>query len=184
MDRYIEELNLTRDVVHAGTVISACTPEGVSAIIKTVWDKGITRVALGSCVCCSLNFVCSACTDQRSRLKQSLFTATGISRSMVVTRNIRGEALCLLERDPDHALQKFEGLLDRSVKSLQNLKPFSSPVRNYNFTTAIIGESEAAVHSALTLAQTGMDVFMFANADKLPPGKRFHKAIIYQFGFM
>ncbi len=168
MDRFVQELYDNKDVVHAEVMTSACVPEGVSAIIKTVRDKGITRMVLGSCVCCSLDFICSACTDQRSRLKHTLFTATGISRDMVATRNIRVKALSLLEKDEDHALLNFKGLLSRSVKSAQNLKSFSSPVRNYNFAAAVIGESEAAVHSAVMLARTGMDIFMFTKNDQPP----------------
>ena len=161
MDSYVNELKELKDVVHTESVMSACVPENISGIIRTVRDKGITRIVVGSCVCCSLNFVCSACTDQRSRLKNSLFNATGISRSMVVTRNIRGEALSLLHKDPAQAMSKFKGLLDRSVKTTHSLKSFISPVRNYNFTTAVIGSSEATAASAITLAKMGMDVFMF-----------------------
>jgi len=161
MEQYVQSLNNIKDIVHAQTINSACISQGVSDIIKTVRDKGITRIVLGSCVCCPLNFVCSACTDQRSRLKNKLFTATGISRAMVVTRNIRGEALSLLKKDPAGALQKFKGLIDRSIRSTQTLQKFPTPVRLYNFTAAVIGQSEAAVTSAMTLANAGMDVLMF-----------------------
>jgi hypothetical protein len=101
-------------------------------------------------------------------LKYGLFNATGITPSMVVTRNIRGEALALLKKDPDQAMNKFKGLLERSVKAARHLEPFSSPARNYNFAAAVIGNSEAAVHSASTLAKAGMDVFMFVKDDKPP----------------
>ncbi len=168
MDRYAEKLNSFEHVVHAEVMNAACIPEGVSSIVKTVRDKGITRLILGSCVCCPLNFYCSACTDQRSRLKYGLFNATGVTASMVVTRNIRGEALALLKKEPLQAMRKFEGLLERSVKAARNLEPFSSPARNYNFAAAVIGGSEAAVHSASILARAGMDVFMFAKSEKSP----------------
>ncbi|OQX15903.1 MAG: 4Fe-4S ferredoxin [Desulfobacteraceae bacterium IS3] len=166
MDDYVQSLNDIEDVVHAQVMRSACVSEGISAILKTVREKGITRLVIGSCVCCSLNFVCSACTDQRTRLKQGLFAATGISRFMVVTRNIRGEALSLLKKDPEQAQSKFKGLIDRSLRRARMLKRFPSPARIYNFTTAVIGESEAAVNSAVTLAEAGMEVFMFGAEDK------------------
>ncbi len=168
LDRHVNDLYGLKDVVHAEVLSSACVPEGIAAIIKTVRDKGINRIVLGSCVCCSLDLACSACTDQRSRLKHALFTATGISRAMVVTRNIRGEALSLLQKDPDQAALKFKGLLVRSIKSTRSLKIFSSPVRNYNFAAAVVGESEAAIQSAVTLARTGMDVFMFTSTERPP----------------
>lgn len=176
MDSYVNELKDNKEVVHAESVMSACVPENVSSIIRTVRDKGITRIVMGSCVCCSLNFVCSACTDQRSRLKNSLLNATGISRSMVVTRNIRGEALSLLHKDPVQAVNKFKGLLNRSVKTTHSLKSSVSPVRNYNFTTAVIGSSEAAAASAITLAKMGMDVFMFGKwADDVSEYPNIHR---------
>jgi hypothetical protein len=168
MDLYVEKLSLLEHVAHAEVMDSACIPGGISSIVKTVRDKGLTRLVLGSCACCALNFYCSACTDQRSRLKYGLFNATGITPSMVVTRNIRGEALALLKKDSAQAMSKFEGLLERSVKVARNLEPFSSPARNYNFAAAVIGDSEAAVHSASILAKAGMDVFMFAKDDKPP----------------
>ncbi len=168
MDQFVENLSRIDHVAHTEVVNSACVPDGISSIVKTVRDKGLTRIVLGSCACCALNFYCSACTDQRSRLKYGLFNATGITASMVVTRNIRGEALALLKKDPDQAMSKFEGLLERSVKAARNLEPFSSPARNYNFAAAVIGDSEAAVHSASILARAGMDIFMFANGDRPP----------------
>ncbi|MFH2091302.1 MAG: FAD-dependent oxidoreductase, partial [Pseudomonadota bacterium] len=148
-------------VIHAQTIESACITDGIAAIIKTVRSKSINRIVLASCVCCPLNFVCTSCTDQRSRLKQGLFLATGISRSMVETCNIRTEALHLLATDPDQAIARFKGLLNRSIRRAQNLKPFSAPERNYNFTTGVIGESEASMTSALMLAETGAEVMMF-----------------------
>jgi len=163
MDDTIRSLGQLPHVVHSGAIGSACVPDGVAAIIKTIRDKGITRIVLGSCVCCPLDFVCSACTDQRSRLKHQLFTATGISRSMAATCNIRGEALSLLPKDSEQARHKFNGLLIRSIRNAGRLKPFPSPARNYSFIAAIIGDSPAALHSAHTLAESGMDIFVFGN---------------------
>ena len=174
MDSYVNELEKRRSVVHVEVVPSACVPEGISTILRSVREKNITRIALASCVCCPLNFVCSACTDQRSRLKSALFTSTGISRSMVATCNIRGEALSLLKRDSQNAMKRFEGLVDRSIRSAENLKLFSTPARNYNFTTAVIGDSEAVVTSALTLAQANMDVYFLGPKELAPEHSNIH----------
>ncbi len=160
--------NLT-DVVHVEEISSACTPEGSASILRTIREKGITRVVLASCVCCPLNFVCSACTDQRSRLKHSLFTGTGVSRSMVETCNLRGEVLRLISQDPSLALQRFSGLIDRSVRRARALKSLPALARNYNFTTAVIGESEAAFNSVSTLAEAGLEVFWFGSSEKSVP---------------
>ncbi len=165
IDQYVENLAQYPHVVHSQTIASACVPEGINTMVKTFREKGITRIVLGSCVCCPLNFVCSACTDQRTRLKHGLFTATGISRSMIITRNIRGEALSLLKTDAKQAVKRLKGLIDRSVKRAPKLNPFPTPVRLYNFTTAVIGQSKAARTAALMLAETGADVFMFGTAD-------------------
>jgi heterodisulfide reductase subunit A-like polyferredoxin len=177
MDGIVEELQQLPHVVHAGVLLSACIPDGTASILRTVRDKGITRIVLGSCVCCPLDFVCSACTDQRSRLKHDLFTATGISRAMAATCNIRGEALSLLPRDPGQALLLFEGLLHRSVRNAGRLHPFPSPVRNYSFISAVIGDSVAAQHSAGTLAEAGMDVFWFADPGQVPTTLQNHPNI-------
>ncbi len=167
MDAYLQDLHQRSDIVTAEAVPSACTPEGITHILSSVRDAGLTRVVLASCVCCPLNFICSACTDQRSRLKEGLFNGTGLSRSMVQTVNLRGEVLRLLAKDPDLALERFRGMLDRSIDHAANLLPFPTPARTYNFTTAVIGRSEAALTAAQTLAEAGLEVIMFGT-DQLP----------------
>ncbi len=166
MDNFLDQVQEDETIVHAGTIDSTCIDDGISAIIKKVRSKSINRIVLASCVCCPLNLACTSCTDQRSRLKHGLFTATGISRSMVETCNIRGEALTLLAKDPKLAVERFKGLIKRSIKRAKNLKPFSQPARNYNYTTGIIGDSEASVTSAMMLAETGAEVMMFGSMKK------------------
>ncbi len=167
MDEYLARLIATGEgVVHAEAMPSACMPEGAAGILRTIREKGITRVVLASCVCCPLDFVCSACTDQRSRLKDALFKGTGVSRSMVETCNLRGEALSYLSHNPSGALIRFTGLIDRSISRARRLRPLPSPARTYNFSTAVIGDSEAAINSAEILAKADLEVFMFGSPDK------------------
>ena len=167
MSNYLEQLTAENPViVHTEMLASACVQEGSSAIVRAVREKGITRLVLASCVCCPLNFVCSACTDQRSRLKNNLFHGTGISRSMVETCNLRGEILRLVESQPDLALQRFKGLLQRSIKRTLTLKPLLAVDRNYNFAAAVIGNSQATNTSALTLADTDHEVFRLGTAEQ------------------
>ncbi len=153
-------------IVHIEAMDSACVKEGSSAIIRAVREKGITRIVLASCVCCPLNFVCSSCTDQRSRLKSNLFYGTGISRSMVETCNLRGEILRLVVSNPELALQRFKGLLHRSIKRTLSLQPMLAVDRNYNFAAAVIGNSQATLNSALTLADSDHEVFRFGTAEQ------------------
>ncbi|NLX18722.1 MAG: FAD-dependent oxidoreductase [Desulfobulbus sp.] len=167
MDQYLFELPDGNPlIVHSETINAACVEDGSAAIVRTVREKGITRIVLASCVCCPLNFVCSACTDQRSRLKGNLFHGTGISRSMVETCNLRGEVLRLVESDPDLALKRFKGLLDRSIKRTLHLKPLPTVTRNYNFTAAVIGNSTATLTSAMTLADSDHEVFRIGTAEQ------------------
>ena len=148
-------------IVHTETMGAACISDGAETIIRAAREKGLTRIVLASCVCCPLNFVCSACTDQRSRLKDSLFHGTGISRSMVETCNLRGEILRLVATNPQLALRRFKGLLHRSIERVKSLKPLPAVDRNYNFTAAVIGSSQATVNSAVHLAAMDHDVFHF-----------------------
>ncbi|RJR20970.1 MAG: 4Fe-4S dicluster domain-containing protein [Desulfobacteraceae bacterium] len=185
MTDYVKGLPGTNGIVHAEVLNSACTQEGSAGVVRRIREKGITRAILASCVCCPLDFICSACTDQRTRLKDAIFKGTGISRSMVETCNLRGEALRHLVRDQDLAVRRFTGLIERSIRRAKKLRPLSTPGRVYNFTTAVIGESEAARQSALTLADMGMEVFMFgSDKDAETPSPehanitRFDRAII------
>ena len=172
MSQYIDKLTSMKDVVHAEEIPAACIPEGTTQILRMVREKGITRLVLASCVCCPLNFVCSACTDQRSRLKHFLFDGTGISRSMVETCNLRGEVLRLIQHDPLIAMKRFSGFIDRSIRRSRTLKALSAPARNYNFTTAVIGGSESSVSSAMSLAKFGLEVFWFTS-----PGSPLHEEL-------
>jgi NADPH-dependent glutamate synthase beta subunit-like oxidoreductase len=167
MSAHLEQLSSANPaIVHTEMLTSACVQEGSSAIIRAVREKGITRLVLASCVCCPLNFVCSSCTDQRSRLKNNLFHGTGISRSMVETCNLRGEILRLVEANPTLALERFKGLLQRSIKRTLTLKPLLAVDRNYNFAAAVIGNSLATTTSALTLADTDHEVFRFGTVEQ------------------
>ncbi len=166
LDDYLSGLRARPEVLVADTVMSACTPDGTAAMVRTIREKNLSRVVLASCVCCPLDFVCTACTDQRSRLKDALFNGTGIPRAMVETCNVRGEVLRWLEEDEAFAVERFTGLLDRSINRAQSLKTLPAPARPYNFATAVIGVSEAAVKSALTLADAGMEVFLFGTPDQ------------------
>ncbi|HAA04523.1 MAG TPA: 4Fe-4S ferredoxin, partial [Syntrophobacteraceae bacterium] len=166
LDTYVGELRNRPEVLVADTVVSACTPDATAAMVRTIREKNLTRVVLASCVCCPLDFVCAACTDQRSRLKDALLNATGISRAMVETCNLRGEALRWLEEDEAFAVERFAGLLDRSISRARMLRVLPAPARPYNFATAVIGVSEAAVKSAMTLADAGMEVFLFGTPDQ------------------
>jgi len=85
---------------------------------------------------------------------------------MVETCNLRGEALRYLAHDRDAALKRVTGLIDRSIGRARSLRPLPAPVRIYNFATAIIGESEAALSSALALASAGFEVFLFGTREK------------------
>lgn len=166
LDAYMGGLSERPHLEHVEVLNAACTPEGSTSILKTVREKGLTRIVLASCVCCPLDFICSSCTDQRSRLKNALFHGTGISRAMVETCNLRGEVLRLLQSDPQLAVERFTGLMDRSIGRAKHLKSLPAPARPYNFTTAVIGESEAAFNSASTLAEAGMEVFLFGSPAK------------------
>jgi len=161
MTDHLKQLTTRPRIVHSEIITSACNPEGINTILAGVRDKGLTRIVLASCVCCPLDYICSACTDQRSRLKEGLFSGTGISRSMVQTCNLRGEVLRLMDKDPALAFSRFKGLIQRSIGRAAKLLPFPTPIRQYNFSTAVIGDSEAAWDSAMALAEMGLEVLMF-----------------------
>jgi NADPH-dependent glutamate synthase beta subunit-like oxidoreductase/NAD-dependent dihydropyrimidine dehydrogenase PreA subunit len=166
LDHYLAGLTSQPNIVYTEALVSACVPDGSAGILRTIRERRLTRVVLGSCVCCPLNFVCSSCTDPRSRLKSALFNATGISRAMVETCNLRGEVLRFLKEDPGLAMARFKGLVERSIGRARRLKSLLAPARRYNFTTAVVADSEASVRSALALAEAGMEVFLFGSREK------------------
>ncbi len=166
MDEFVKGLTDREEVIYTEVMTSACTREGTAGILATIRDKSITRIVLASCVCCPLDFVCSACTDQRSRLKHALFKGSGVSRAMVETCNLRGEALRHLKDNKALALNRFNGLIERSLLRAKRLRPLPNPARIYNFTIAVIGETESTINSAQTLAEAGFEVLMFGTPEK------------------
>jgi heterodisulfide reductase subunit A-like polyferredoxin len=169
LEQVIAQLPENSGVEYAESVGSACTPEGSASILRTIREKGLTRFVLASCVCCPLDLICSACTDQRTRLKAAIFQGTGITRAMAETCNLRGEALALLKSDPALAISRFKGLIQRSIRRCAHLKPLPTPARQYNFTTAAIGESGSVLRSAQALGQMGMEVFVFGSPEQPLP---------------
>lgn len=165
LDDHLVSLSSDPGLAQVEVLDSACTREGSAKILRAIREKGLTRIVLASCVCCPLDFICSTCTDQRSRLKDALFSGTGVSRNMVETCNLRGEVLRLLKDRPELAADRFSGLLERSIGRARKLKTLPAPARPYNFTTAVLGDSEAALKSALTLADGGMEVFLFGSPE-------------------
>ena len=133
LDDFLAKLTDKPDVVHVESLPSACVPEGTAGILRTIREHGLTRVVLASCVCCPLDFICSSCTDQRSRLKSALFNATGISRAMVETCNLRGEVLRLLQEDPGLALDRFQGLIERSIGRAESPQVPADPGSSLQF---------------------------------------------------
>ena len=85
---------------------------------------------------------------------------------MVETCNLRGEALRFLRHDPHLAFERFRGLIDRSIRRARLLKALPAPARPYNFTTAVIMDSEATRKAAHTLSEAGMEVFLFGTIDR------------------
>jgi heterodisulfide reductase subunit A-like polyferredoxin len=99
---------------------------------------------------------------------------------MIETCNLRGEVLRLQRHNPGLAFDRFAGLLDRTIHRARSVKPLPTPHRTYNFTTAVIGQSEAALNSAQTLANLGFEVFMFGTTDK-PLSKKLDHPNIHPF---
>lgn len=165
LDEYLATLSSDPSIEQVEVLDAACTREGSAKVLRTIREKGLTRIVLASCVCCPLDFICSTCTEQRSRLKDALFSGTGVSRNMVETCNLRGEVLRLLKDRPELAASRFSGLLERSIGRARKLKTLPAPARPYNFTTAVLGDSEAALKSAMTLADGGMEVFLFGSPE-------------------
>lgn len=159
----LKELAGQENVVAVEEIASACSEEGAAQILRSIRRNGVTRMVMASCVCCPLDFICSACTDQRSRLKNALFKGTGVSRSMVEACNLRGEVLSTFRINPELGRKRFAGLLSRSLTRAKNLMALPVPPRSYNFATAVIGASESATMAALSLAQGGLEVFWFSN---------------------
>ncbi|MDY6864037.1 MAG: FAD-dependent oxidoreductase [Thermodesulfobacteriota bacterium] len=148
------------DVVCARIVNSACHPQGGEEIIKIINEKKLTRVFLGSCVCCSLDMICTACNDQRLRLKRNLFSIYGLNPSIFEMVNFKNFFNTRSSPVSSVVLDSAKELLEAALVRARSLKKLPSELTQLEKTVAVVGADLTACHAANELERMGHHVFL------------------------
>jgi NADPH-dependent glutamate synthase beta subunit-like oxidoreductase/NAD-dependent dihydropyrimidine dehydrogenase PreA subunit len=127
----IGPLEETPRVARVEILTSACHPELGRRIEEVIEEEGLTGALIASCACCTLDFVCESCTDQRIRLKKRLFKEAGYRPEELSLVNIK--ETCLLpfrgeeKRAADMALRLIRGgmrqFMDRERRTPRKAGP-------------------------------------------------------------
>jgi NADPH-dependent glutamate synthase beta subunit-like oxidoreductase/coenzyme F420-reducing hydrogenase delta subunit/Pyruvate/2-oxoacid:ferredoxin oxidoreductase delta subunit len=147
-------------VIHADVIPQACLPEAAEHIDNAVLNHGLNRVLLAACSCCSLDQVCSSCTQQRVRCKANLglFTA-GLNGSRCKTDhlsagnwsnliwefvNIREQCAWVHADDPAAATAKADRLIAAAAVKLKMASPPQAPWTEAERSVLVVGNGSAA----------------------------------------
>ncbi len=161
-------------VAHTEVLLSACHPQAGLRIEELKAQKGLDALVLGSCACCSLDFVCESCTDQRIRLKQGLFRKSGQDQSGVALLNVRDTILLPYADAPRTAASLARAMLRGALNGLQLRRAQNFARVEPSRTALVLGAEDSGLAAAGSLAAAGREVVLLdegklsaADADKM-----------------
>lgn len=145
-------------VTHSEVVTYLCSDQGVHQAVRAIEREKITRVVTASCSCCSLEQICTNCSTQRIRQKESLYRAAPLPRSLFEPINIREQCAWAHHDDPGRALEKANELLAMAVMRAGSLTPH--PVTRCEISAGVLvcGSGHDAIVCAGSLSRKGFRV--------------------------
>jgi NADPH-dependent glutamate synthase beta subunit-like oxidoreductase/NAD-dependent dihydropyrimidine dehydrogenase PreA subunit len=159
------------DVGYVKIVNSACYPQGSEELLKIMNEKKLTRIFLGSCVCCSLDMICTSCNEQRLRLKRNLFSVFGLNPSIFEMVNFKNFFNTRSSLSSPDVIDSAKKLIEAALVRARDLKKLPSGITQLEKTVAVIGVNPAACQAANELERIGYQVFLIdeeAKRDDLP----------------
>ena len=158
LDRLARALGKEGGFVAAEVLVSACHPQEGTRVEEFVQEHDLGGLVLGSCACCSLDFVCESCTDQRMRLKDRLFRRSGLDPGRVALVNLRETCLLPLAGDEKGCLALARRLIGAARVQLAQALPSGAPGPGRSERVAVVGAGPAGLGAALGLAGSGRPV--------------------------
>lgn len=157
MDRILALAASVPTIAHSELIFSACHPRGSEQIANAVKGKKLTRIILGSCVCCPLEFQCISCNDQRTRARIHLFDRLGLPRSHFEMINIK-DHLATGEQTEDEIFERARQMIKGALVRVHFLRPLRQGTTEIGKNIMILGGSEIGLSCALNLSLQGFHV--------------------------
>lgn len=148
------------EVVHSEVILSACHPAGARTLASTIEEKGITRVVLAACSCCTLDMICMACNDQRLRCKGNLFNKEGLDPSIFEMINLKNFLATRRNMDLEGILEGGQNMIECALSRVKLQKELPDQRATLAKTVAVIGVVPEGLIAALDLEKMGYRVYL------------------------
>ncbi|MFH2012663.1 MAG: FAD-dependent oxidoreductase [Pseudomonadota bacterium] len=155
------------EVIHSEVLHSACHPVGSRTLAETIKEKGITRVVLAACSCCTLDLICTACNDQRLRCKGNLFNKQGLDPSMFEMINLKNFMATRQNMDLQGVLEGGKNMIECALSRVKFQGKLPGQYEDLEKTVAVIGVTLEGLTASLYLEEMGYRVYMIAERDFL-----------------
>ena len=136
-------------VVFVKDIKYACSESGQEEIANAIKEKGLDSIVVAAC-----SPKLHEATFRRVALK------AGINPYMVMMANIREQCSWVHQNKPKSATLKAKDLVRMAVAGAKNLEPLSKRRVDVKKSVAVIGGGVAGVESALTIANSGIKVYL------------------------
>ena len=155
------------EVVYSEVLPSACHPDGSKTLAETVERKGITRVVLAACSCCTLDMICTACNDQRLRCKGNLFNKQGLDPSIFEMINLKNFMTSRRNMDLQGVLEGGKNMIECALSRVKFQEKLPGQYEALEKTVAVIVATLEGLTAGLYLEEMGYQVYMIAERDFL-----------------
>ncbi len=149
VNELVEYAKTLKDVVHAEDIDYACSDSGQEEIARIIKEKSLDA------------FVVAACSP---KLHEATFRRVairaGLNPYMVEIANIREQCSWVHQARPKAALAKAKDLIRMAVAKARVNRPLERRKAEVERSVAIIGGGVAGIEAALTLADSGIKVYL------------------------
>ncbi|MFH0809621.1 MAG: CoB--CoM heterodisulfide reductase iron-sulfur subunit A family protein [Pseudomonadota bacterium] len=154
-------------VVHAESLLYACSQNCQAEIRKRINEHGLNRIVVAAC---------SPRTHEH--LFQECVAKEGLNPYLFEQANIRDHCSWVHMRQPDAATIKAQDLVRMAVARARLLKPLSTRQMALNHDAMVIGGGLAGMTAALELADQGFGIHLLESTPRLGGvARRLHRTL-------
>jgi len=155
------------EVIHTEVLSSACHPDGAKTLASAIEERGITRVVLAACSCCTLDMICTACNDQRLRCKGNLFNKEGLDPSIFEMINLKNFLATRRDMDFQAIVEGGKNMIECALSRAKFQKELPGQRGTLAKTVAVIGATPECLVAARDLEKMGYQVYIINEGETL-----------------
>ncbi|MDY7033032.1 MAG: FAD-dependent oxidoreductase [Thermodesulfobacteriota bacterium] len=156
-----------QEVVHSEVLFSACHPDASRIVATEILVKGLTRVILAACSCCTLDMICTACNDQKLRCKGNLFNKWALDPSIFEMINLKNFLSTRKNMEIQSILDGGKSMIECAISRVKFQKKLPGKEDRLKKSVAVIGVTPEGVISALDLERMGYQVYITDERNEL-----------------